>query len=173
MRSRAGLRAWLFLLLLLLALPATGQVSKILIPAGSPEDQELQSISNEPDAQKRISLYREFVGKFASNPTAVAYGNWQISQLYLAAGDAAQAMAYGDKAVAAMPDNLDELASQVTVAQQMKDGGKILEYAARGGAAFQGIGKQAKPEGLSEQDFEMHNQRMQIRRHLPPQILLP
>jgi len=158
MRSRASVPASL-LLLLLLTLPASGQVGKILIPAGSPEDQALQAISNEPDPQKRIARYGEFVGKFASNPAAVAYGNWQMSQLYLAAGDTAQALAYGDKAVAAMPDNLDVLASQVTAAQQMKDNGKILEYAAKGGSAYQGIGKQAKPEGLSDQDFQMHNQR--------------
>ena len=158
MRSRASVPASL-LLLLLLTLPASGQVGKILIPAGSPEDQALQAISNEPDPQKRIARYGEFVGKFASNPAAVAYGNWQMSQLYLAAGDTAQALAYGDKAVAAMPDNLDVLASQVTVAQQMKDNGKILEYAAKGGSAYQGIGKQAKAKGLSEQDFQMHNQR--------------
>jgi tetratricopeptide (TPR) repeat protein len=99
------------------------------------------------------------VAKFASNPASVAYGNLQISQLYLAAGDTAQALAYGDKAVAAMPDNLDVLASQVTVAQQRKDNAKILEYAAHGGAAFQGIGKQAKPEGVSAEDFESHNNR--------------
>lgn len=158
MKPRTALLAWL-VLLMLAALPATAQVSKIMIPAGSPEDQALQSISNEQDPQKRIALYVEFVGKFASNPAAVAYGNWQISQLYLGAGDTAQALAYGDKAVAAMPDNLDVLASQVTVAQQVKDNARILEYAAKGGAAFHGIGKQAKPEGLSAEDFELRNNR--------------
>jgi tetratricopeptide (TPR) repeat protein len=157
MRLRASLPA--SLLLLLLTLPASGQVSKFLIPAGSPEDQVLQAITSEPDPQKRIVRYLQFVAQFASNPMAVAYGNWQISQLYLAAGDTAQALAYGDKAVAAMPDNLDVLASQVTVAQQMKDNAKILEYAVQGGTAYQGIGKQAKPEGVSDQDFQMHNQR--------------
>jgi tetratricopeptide (TPR) repeat protein len=143
--------------LMLLALPASGQVSKILIPAGSPEDQELQAISNEEDAQKRIALYAEFVGKFASNRAAVAYGNWQMSQLYLAAGNTAQALEAGDKAVAAMPDNLNLLASQVTVAQQMKDYGKVVGYATRGGTAYQGIGKQAKPEGTSDEDFAANN----------------
>lgn len=158
MRLRTALLARLFCLLL--ALPAASQVSKILISAGSPEDQELQVISNEQDAQKRIALYREFVGKFASNPAAVAYGNSQISQLYLAAGDTAQALAYGDKALAAMPDNLELLVSQVTVAQQMKDNARILDYASRGGKAFQGIGKQPKPEGTSATDFDSQNNQL-------------
>lgn len=159
MRSRTALLAPLFSLMLL-GLPAAGQVSKIVIPAGSPEDHELQVISNEQDAQKRIALYGEFVGKFASNPAAVAYGNWQISQLYLGAGETAQALAYGDKAVAAMPNNLDLLVSQVTVAQQMKDNARVVDCAARGGTAFQGIGEQAKPEGTSAEDFESHNSQM-------------
>jgi len=143
--------------LMLLAPPAAGQVSKIVIPAGSPEDQALQAISNEQDAQKRIGLYEEFLGQFSSNPAAAAYGNWQLAQLYLAAGDAARALEAGDKAVAAMPGELDLLSSQVTVAQQMKDYGKIVDYAARGGTAFQGIGKQPKPEGMSDADFAAGN----------------
>ena len=146
--------------LMLLALPAAGQVSKIMIPAGSPEDQALQTISNEQDAQKRMALYGQFVGQFSSNPTAVAYGNWQISQFYLGAGDTAQALGYGEKAVAAMPDNLELLASQATVAQQMKDNARVMDYATRGGKAFQGIGKQPKPEGMSDEDFASHNSQM-------------
>ena len=146
--------------LMLLALPAAGQVSKIMIPAGSPEDQALQTISNEQDPQKRIALYGEFVGKFSSSPAAAAYGNWQISQFYLGAGDTAQALVYGDKAVAAMPDNLDLLASQVTVAQQMKDNTRVMDYATRGGTAFQGIGRQPKPEGMSAEDFALQNSQM-------------
>jgi tetratricopeptide (TPR) repeat protein len=152
MKLRTILLAPLFSLLLTIAVCA--QVSKIVIPAGTPEDQELQAITNEPDAQKRIALYEAFVAKYASNPAAVAYGNWQISQLYLAAGDPAQALAAGDKGLAAMSGNLDLLASQATVAQQMKDNGRVVDYAARGGAAFQGIGKQPAPEGMSPADFE-------------------
>ena len=156
MRCRTALPA-LLVSLMLLTLPAAGQVSRIAFPAGSPEDQALQTISNEQDPQKRIALYGEFVGQFSSTPAALAYGNWQISQLYLAAGDTAQALAYGDKAVAAMPDNLNLLVSQVTVAQQMKDNARIVDYAARGGAVFQGIGKQVRPEGMSAEAFEALN----------------
>jgi tetratricopeptide (TPR) repeat protein len=143
--------------LMLLALPAAGQVSKIVISAGSPEDLALQAITNEQDPQKRITLYQGFLGQFPSNPAAVAYGNWQLSQLYLAAGNTAQALEAGDKAVAAMPGELDLLSSQVTVAQQMKDYGKVVDYAARGGTAYQGIGKQPKPEGMSDADFASSN----------------
>jgi len=145
------------LLSLALALPAAAQVSKIMIAAGSPEDQALQAITNEQDPQRRIALYGGFLSQFSANPAAVAYANWQLSQLYLAAGNAALALEVGDKAVAAMPGELDLLSSQVMVAQQMKDYGKVVDYAARGGTAYQGIGKQPRSEGMSDADFAAEN----------------
>jgi tetratricopeptide (TPR) repeat protein len=146
--------------LMLLAMPSAAQVSKIVISAGTPEDQALQTITNEPDAQKRIALYQGFLSQFSSNRAAVAYGNWQLSQLYLAAGNTEQALACGDKAVAAMPGELDLLSSQVTVAQQMKDNARIVDYAVRGGTAFEGIGKQPKPPEMSDQDFAAGNDQL-------------
>ena len=71
------------------------QVDKIIIPAGTPEDQALTAISNEQDAQKRLAMYQDFVQKFAANPAAVAYGDWQISQAYQATGDLPKAMEFG------------------------------------------------------------------------------
>jgi tetratricopeptide (TPR) repeat protein len=155
MKPRTALLA--LLLSWVLALPAAAQVSKIVIPAGSEQDLALQAITNEQDPQKKIALYGDFLNKFPSDPAAVAYGNWQLSQLYLVAGNPARALELGDKAVAALPGELDVLASQVTVAQQMKDYGKVVDYAARGGLAYQGIGKQPKPEGMSDADFATRN----------------
>src|ERR1700756_2633335 len=129
------------------------QVDRIVIPAGTPEDQALQEISKETDAQKKLALYQDFVEKFSSNPAAVAYGNWQISQSYQSAGDLAKALEYGDKALAGSPHNLDILVSLAGIAQQQKDNARILDYAEKGGLAYEGIGKEAKPEGISDQDF--------------------
>lgn len=132
---------------------AGAQLDKIVIPAGTPEDQALQAITNEQDAQKKLAMYEDFLQKFSSNPAAVAYGNWQISQYYQTAGDLPKALSYGDKALAGSPRNLDILVSQANIAQQMKDRGKILDYAAKGGEAYNSVGKQPKPEGMSDQDF--------------------
>jgi tetratricopeptide (TPR) repeat protein len=134
------------------------QLDKIVIPAGTPEDQALQAITNEPDAQKKVTMYEEFLQKFASNPAAVAYGNWQISQSYQTAGDLQKALEYGDKALAGSPHNLDILVSQTNIAQQMKDNAKVMDYAVRGGEAYNGVGKQAKPEGMSDADFAARNE---------------
>ena len=141
------------LVVLCLTLVAQAQLDRIVIPAGTPEDLALQKISKETDGQKKLSLYQDFLQKFSSNPAAVAYGNWQISQSYQSAGDLPKALEFGDKALAASPRNLDILVTQAGIAQQMKSDAKIMEYAEKGGLAYEGIGKGAKPEGVSDEDF--------------------
>jgi tetratricopeptide (TPR) repeat protein len=141
------------LVALLLAPFSSAQLDRIVIPAGTPEDQALQDISKETDAQKKLAFYQDFLQKFSSNPAAVAYGNWQMSQSYQSAGDLPKALEYGDKALAASPHNLDILVSQAGIAQQLKDDAKIMEYSEKGGLAYEGIGKEPKPEGVSDQDF--------------------
>jgi tetratricopeptide (TPR) repeat protein len=131
----------------------SAQVDKIVIPAGTPEDQALTAITNEPDAQKRLAMYQDFVQKFAANPAAVAYGDWQISQAYQATGDLQKAMEFGEKALAGSPHNLDIIVSQANIAQQKKDNAKVMQYAVLGGEVFNSIAKQPKPEGVTDQEF--------------------
>src|SRR6266446_2823945 len=128
----------------LFSLSAFAQLDKIVIPAGTPEDQALTAISNEQDAQKKLAMYEDFVQKFSGNPAAVAYGNWQIAQSYQTEGDLAKALSYGDKALAGMPSNLDILVSQANIAQQMKSNAKVMEYAARGGKAYNSADKRSE-----------------------------
>lgn len=141
------------LLLFVFSTFAVGQLDKIVIPAGTPEDQALAAISNEQDAQKKVSAYQAFLQKFSANPAAVAYGNWQIAQTLQSSGELEKALDYGDKALAASPRNLDIIVSQTNVAQQMKDNARIVQYASEGGKAYNSLDKQSKPEGISDQDF--------------------
>ena len=145
----------LCVLVVLVATVALAQVDKIVIAAGTPEDQALEAITKETDGQKKIAMYQDFLQKFASNPAAVAYGNWQLSQEYQTAGDLPKAFEYGDKAVTSAPHNFDILVSQATIAQKLKDDAKMLDYSEKGGQAYEGIGKGPKPEGMSDQDFEV------------------
>ena len=110
----------LVLAIVLLPLVCRAQVDRIVIAAGTPEDQALQAISNEQDGQKKITLYEDFLQKFASNPAAVAYGNWQLSQYYQGTGDLQKAGSYGDKALAGAPHNLDILVSQTNLARSTR-----------------------------------------------------
>jgi len=146
-------RRWFAAMAVLFPLLLQAQLEKISITAGTPEDQALQAISNEPDAQKKLPMYEDFLQKFAANPAAVAYGNWQISQYYDNAGDSAKALEYGDKALAAAPRNLDILVSQVNIAQRVKDRAKIITCAVRGGEIYNSLDKQPRSEGMSDADF--------------------
>src|ERR1700730_1870337 len=144
------------LLLTLLGVVApllNAQLQTIVIPAGTPEDQALQAISKEPDPQKKSAMYEDFVQKFSSNPTAVAYGNWQISQSYQSAGDLQKALDYGDKALASSPHNLDILVYQASISQQMKNNSKLMDYSVRGGETYNSIAQSRKPERMTDQDF--------------------
>jgi tetratricopeptide (TPR) repeat protein len=130
------------------------QTHGLIIPAGTPEDHDLQAISAETDAARKLSMYEDFVQKYASNPAAVAYGDWQISQAYQSSGDLNKALEYGDKALAAAPQNLDILVSQANLAQQAKDNAKLMDYAAKGGTVCTGLGKETKPERMSDSEFQ-------------------
>jgi len=132
---------------------ASAQTDKIVIPAGTPEDHDLQAISNEPDAAKKLTMYQDFVAKYASNPAAVAYGDWQISQAYQTTGDLNKALEFGDKALVGSPRNLDIVVSQANIAQQAKDNAKLMDYAAKGGEICSSISKQPKPAGMSDEEF--------------------
>jgi tetratricopeptide (TPR) repeat protein len=151
------MKGWRLTMLLVcvvgISLAANAQLARITIPAGTPEDQAIQAITNEGDAQKRTAMWEEFVGKYKENPQAVAYGNWQLSQVYNASGDNRKALDYVDKALSAMPNNLDILVAAASVAQQMKDTAKVMDYAARGGKAYAAVGSMAKPEGMSAEDL--------------------
>ncbi len=117
------------------------------------EDHALQAITNEPDVQKKLSMYQDFVQKFSANPQAVAYGNWQISQTYQATGDLPKALEYGDKALASAPHDLDIFVSQANVAQQAKNNSKLMDYVSQGGEVCGSVAKQTKPDGMSDEDF--------------------
>ncbi|PYX82630.1 MAG: hypothetical protein DMG70_14075 [Acidobacteria bacterium] len=141
------------LILIVIPLFSQAQLDKIVIPAGTPEDVALSSISREQDAPKKLAMYLDFVQQFSSNPAAVAYGNWQLAQAYQTAGDLDKAIDFGNKALAASPHNLDILVSQANIAQQMKSNAKLVDYAVRGGEAYNSIANQTKPDTMSDQDF--------------------
>ncbi len=146
-------RSIIVALFLLVNSLACAQVDKIVIPAGTPEDQALNAINAEQDAQKKVSMYNDFIEKFASNSVTVAYGNWQLLQYYQSTGDMQKAVEYGDKAVAAAPHNLDILSSQVDVAQKLKDNARLFKYSLMGGEVYDSIAKQPKPAEVSDQEF--------------------
>ncbi len=156
----------LFLLVLLLPAASAAQVSLVLIPAGTPEDQAIQEISKEADAARQAALWEEFVQKFSASPMAVAYGHSQLAQQAMARGDNAAALEHGDQSLAALPNNMEVLVAQVTAAMALKAHQKTAKYAAAGGAAFNGIGKANPPEGVAPDQYALRSEE-EKRTHQP------
>lgn len=130
------------------------QIDKISIGAGTPEDQDLNTIGKEQDVQKRIAMYQDFVKKYASNHMAVAFANWQLSQVYQTEGDLQKALDAGDQALADSPRNLDILTSQILIAQKLTQPGKVFQYSLQGGEAYDSIDKQTKPAEADAEQFQ-------------------
>jgi tetratricopeptide (TPR) repeat protein len=140
---------------------AEGQMRRVTLPAGSPEDAALQEIGRTFDPEERRQKLEAFLAEFAGNQDALFLGYWQLAQNYEAQGEAAQALAYGDKALEAVPDHLELLVAQAGLAQQTGDTARLLEYARRGAAAYHGIANAPRPEGLHDEEYETRVQRDQ------------
>ncbi|HLW53205.1 MAG TPA: hypothetical protein VKW06_10220 [Candidatus Angelobacter sp.] len=147
-------RALVFLVLLAGSL-AGAQVATISIPAGSAEEKAFQAASAESDPQKKIAMLEGIQQQFASNQQAVTLAQWQIAQQYLDQGDTAKALDYGQKALAGQPNNMDLLVFVAGVAQKAKANDVIMDCAAKGGAAFNGIANQPKPEGMEQELYDL------------------
>lgn len=145
--------SFLILLFSAFTLFSFGQVTHISIAAGTDEDKELQAISSETDAQKKIALLQKFNQEYASNSPAVAYGYWQMLQAYQTVGENDKALAAGEKAAELAPGNLDILVSICGVAEALKDYEAVVEYASKGGVAFRGIATQPKPADVSAEEW--------------------
>ena len=134
-------------------LAAVSQNTHIVIPAGTPEDKELTAIAAETDAGKRAEAYEEFIKKYSANKPAVAYAEWQLSQDYLTAHDNAQALEWGEKALATFPDDLDIVVSDTNIAMAVKDNAKTVDFAVKGAAIYHSILQQPKPPDVGDADW--------------------
>jgi tetratricopeptide (TPR) repeat protein len=149
------MRRALFFLLLMAGRIAGAQVTTISIPAGSPEEKAFQAAGAENDPQKRIGMLTDIQQQFAANSQAVTLAQWQIAQTYQDQGDLAKALEFGQKAAAAQPNNLDLLVFVAGIAQRAKANDVVMDCAVRGGAAFNGIAKEPKPEGMEQELYDL------------------
>lgn len=136
-----------------LGLLGYGQITHIQIAAGSEEDKTLQAISSETDADKKIELLKKFISDHEQNKPAVAYSYWQMLQAYQVGGENEKAFAAGEKAAELAPGNLDILVSVCGVAEVLKDYESVVQYAVKGGVAYNEISTQARPDGFTPDDW--------------------
>ena len=146
-------RILLAALLVALAAPAPAQVTTITLIAGSPEDQATNEITRETDAQKRLALIQDALQKFSANPMAAAWFQWQLAQHYQNTSEWPQALAAGEKAIEAQPNNVEIMVTVAQVAQSAKDWATVSKWATRAGTLINTLDKQPRPEGASPEEF--------------------
>jgi tetratricopeptide (TPR) repeat protein len=150
------------ILTILFSIAALGQNTRIVIPAGTPEDKDLTAISAETDTAKQAAAYEGFIQKYSSNKAAVAYAEWQLSQQYLTAGDNAKALSWGEKALKDFPDDLDIIVADTNVAMAMKNNAKTVDFAVQGAAVYHSILQQPKPANVSDTDWNNNITQQQL-----------
>jgi tetratricopeptide (TPR) repeat protein len=141
-------------LLFVSSLIASAQVTTIALAAGSAEEKAFKAASAEADGQKRIAMLESIQHDFASNAQAVTFAQWQIAEQYQQDGDTGKALENAQKAMAGQPNNLDLLVFVAGVAQKAKANDVVMDCAVHGGAAFNGIGTQPKPEGMDQKLYD-------------------
>jgi tetratricopeptide (TPR) repeat protein len=151
----------LTLLALMMAAPAAGQLTQIIIPAGSDADKASTAINAETDPQKRIAMLNDFVKQFASDKIAVAFGYQLLAQQYQMTGDMPKAVDAAEQAYAAVPANVDIVTTAVTVTQAAKNNRKTLEYACKGGVLINSIGKDAGSDAAAAERAKFEQQKYQ------------
>jgi tetratricopeptide (TPR) repeat protein len=110
-----------------------------------------QMLQHEPDGKKRVQLLDSFVQAYPDSPNAgqIAF-NYYLA--YKMSNDAAKAEEYGEKAIAAEPENvsvLNMVADDYATGQTKLD--QAEEYAKK---ALELAGAMKRPEGLTDEQFK-------------------
>ncbi len=122
-------------LLILFAWPAHAQMGKaITVTAGTPEDKALNSIAAATDPAQKIQLLDQFMKDFGGNPDLALIANIQYTTAYLDLKDYPKAIAAGDKALAADPDNFSTAVNLVRAAAGLPDAARAFDYADKASA---------------------------------------
>ncbi len=121
-----------FLVLALLVLPAAAQEQKqhFTINVGTPEGQMLQSIGQESDDDKKLTLARDFLDKYPKHEGA-GWVAGQVEAIYVRQKDYDKALEVAEKALANDPNNLDVAYNGLKAAEGQEDPGLVKTWSAR------------------------------------------
>lgn len=139
-------------LLTLGMIPAAAQ-PKLTINAETPEGQLLQSIGQEQDAAKKTAMLEDFTAKFPTHEGAPwAYA--QLVPIYAKAGAVDKALAAGDKALAAHPDDLDTALATLKALEKDKSPDPVLKWSATTSALARKAIQAPKPADADEAEWK-------------------
>jgi hypothetical protein len=112
---------------------------QIVIPAGTPEYKDLNQITSEPDAQKKIAMYEDFLQSTRQSSCRGLCQPAVCPRLTREPAICGGPWSMATRRSAGSPHNLDFLESQVTLAIQTKDNARAFKNAEQGGKAYDSI----------------------------------
>lgn len=136
-----------------LAPPAQAQFGKrVSLQAGSPEDKAYAEILQTTDRARQLALIDKFMADYGKGEMAAVAYELYVSH-YLAEKNYTKVFAYGEKLLAADPDNLLAGVNLVRAAQEAKDREKVFAYGERVGGMLARFGAQAASPGTDATEW--------------------
>ncbi len=146
-------------LLLAGALTARAQITRhIGVAAGSPEDKALTEIGATADPAQKLALLDKFMSDFGQNGDLAMVGNELYLEVYVAQKNTAKIYEYGDKILAADPDNFDAAVTLTRAASDAGDTEKIYAYAEKAGQIVQRYKAMPAPAGTDAPAWQAERQ---------------
>lgn len=145
-------------LLLLTALPLAAQIGKqVAVEEGTPEDTQLTAIQNAKTPQMKLALLDKFAAAHPTGDMALMADNLFVS-IYSTEENYAKAYAYGEKALAVDPDDLEVGVELVRDAQLQSSTAKMVTYGVRVGQMIVRYKAQPPPAGTAPDAWAQEQQ---------------
>jgi hypothetical protein len=131
------------------ALTASAQITRHLsVSAGSPEDKALTEINATTDPAQKLALLDKFMADFGQGSLAIL-GNELYLEIYVEQKNTAKIYEYGDKILAADPDNFDAAFTLTRTAGDAGDTDKMYAYAEKAAQIVQRFKTKPAPAGAN------------------------
>lgn len=157
MRRLLGL-SFIFPMLLVVPLavpcPARAQITQhAAVAAGSPEDKAITEITATADPTQKLALIDKFNSDFGKGDMERLADELYIDY-YVSQKNSAKVYEYGDKALAADPDDFDVAVTLVRTANDAGDTDRLYGYAEQAGAILQRYDKKPAPAGVEPSSWD-------------------
>lgn len=150
------------------ALSAAAQMGRqIAVQEGSPEDKAITAIQSTNNLHQKLVLLNQFAAAHPSGDMALMADSLYVN-VYSSLKDYSKAYAYGDKALALDPDNLNVAVQLIRDAQLQGDTARMVSYAVRVGQMVAAYKSQPPPAGMSADQWAQ--QKRQTLSEAQPQI---
>lgn len=161
----------LFLDIILLAataVPAAAQIGKqVVVQAGTPADKEVAAIQAATNREQKLALLNKFAAAHPSGDLALLADNMYVS-LYSASKNYSKAYAFGNKALALDPNDLNVAVELIRDAQLQGNTRKMVTYGVQVGQMITRYKAQSAPAGMAADQWAATQQ--QTLASIQPQV---